>query len=254
MVTLTDAEFQAVLQTAGPCPEPLAAADLRAHPDVRGQSLRLLAIRWGWSKSRVARFMGQQRDTQRDTEVAAPAVVAASSGTERGTVAGQRVRNLPPCSPPAPRSQTTLPVESSQLLGSAKTHPPTPPTTPPIIPPASPSPSRNGRATWLSPFGEAWQDAYGGEPQYGVLAKALAKLVKQHGPDKLLPYWRHYLAETPARFANPHRFAATWQTWAGGETQQWSAYSVEALMSDEDYEHYYGAPKPQPGEARHARA
>ncbi len=72
------------------------------------------------------------------------------------------------------------------------------------------------RETWLTPYGERWSLLYGGEPAWGVLAKALAPLRAKHGDDVLIPAWERYLASTPAQYASPARFAQTLGTYLGG--------------------------------------
>lgn len=67
--------------------------------------------------------------------------------------------------------------------------------------------------TWLTPYGNLWTEYYRGSPNYGLLAKALAPLVKQHGNTEVLMRWEVYLSETPGRYASPLKFAATWGEW-----------------------------------------
>jgi hypothetical protein len=65
----------------------------------------------------------------------------------------------------------------------------------------------------LTPFCDLWVAQYGGTPQAGWLAKALKPLVDEHGPDETIRRWRYYLSQTPAEYASPTRFAATWGRW-----------------------------------------
>jgi len=81
-------------------------------------------------------------------------------------------------------------------------------TTPPT--PSSPAP----RATWLTPYFDAWVAKYGGKPAAGALARYLKPLHGERGSEKVLTHWRNYLASTEARFASPARFAATFGSWA----------------------------------------
>ena len=83
------------------------------------------------------------------------------------------------------------------------------------------------KVTWLTPYWDAWTDAYGGEPNGGILAKALEPLHDKHGEAVVLPRWRYFLNETPAGFVNPHRFASTFGSW---EPQQepMSQYSIDS--------------------------
>lgn len=64
------------------------------------------------------------------------------------------------------------------------------------------------RNTWLSPYGEAWKEQYGGEPVWGQLARSLKPVHDSLGAEEALRRWRAYLVDTPARFASPTRFAS----------------------------------------------
>lgn len=70
------------------------------------------------------------------------------------------------------------------------------------------------RRTWLTPYVEAWTEAYGGKPNSGEIASRFRPLEDQHGPGDVLSRWVRYLAETEARFASPTRFASTFGSWA----------------------------------------
>ncbi len=98
---------------------------------------------------------------------------------------------------------------------------PSPPLTPPP-PRAEPlalvseggEPKASKRETWLTPYGEAWSAAYGGEPSYPQLAKTLKPLVAEHGEAMVLTHWQSYLQQTPARYASPAKFGQTFASWA----------------------------------------
>lgn len=75
-------------------------------------------------------------------------------------------------------------------------------------------------ATWLTPFWDAWVEAYGGEPTGGQLARALAPLTKKHGPEAVLTAWTAYLRATPARYASPESFKRVYGSWANGTAEQ----------------------------------
>lgn len=79
------------------------------------------------------------------------------------------------------------------------------------------APQKAPRETWLSPFSEAWTATYGGEPNYGQLAKSLKPLTEAHAPGEVLDHWTRYLVATEARFASPSRFAQTYGSWAKPE-------------------------------------
>jgi hypothetical protein len=70
------------------------------------------------------------------------------------------------------------------------------------------------KATWLTPFLDAWTSAYGGALSPGQAAKALAPIYKQHDASEVLRRWRIYLHATGASFASPQKFASTFGEWA----------------------------------------
>lgn len=69
------------------------------------------------------------------------------------------------------------------------------------------------KTTWLTPYWDAWIAQYGGEPNGGVLSKVLKPLHDKLGVTEVLRRWRYYLDQTPAQYANPHRFASTFGSW-----------------------------------------
>lgn len=73
--------------------------------------------------------------------------------------------------------------------------------------------------TWLTPYGQDWTEAYGGEPAWGELATYLRPLDEKHGLAHVRPRWCRYLAETEARFASPARFAKTFGAWDPAATE-----------------------------------
>lgn len=64
--------------------------------------------------------------------------------------------------------------------------------------------------TWLTPFHDAYEAAYGVKPEpaaMGRMARALKRGVEAHGADLVARAFRAYLAETPVRFYSIERFA-----------------------------------------------
>ena len=80
------------------------------------------------------------------------------------------------------------------------------------------SPSRQKRVpgdkTWLSPFGEAWRNRYGGSPNWGQLARALKEPVGNLGEVECLRRFKNYLAAVSGQYANVFKFAATLGEWS----------------------------------------
>lgn len=69
------------------------------------------------------------------------------------------------------------------------------------------------KATWLTPFGDAWQERYGGAPAYGELGKHLKPLRDAHPVGEVLEHWGRYLEATEAAYVSPARFAQTYGMW-----------------------------------------
>jgi len=69
--------------------------------------------------------------------------------------------------------------------------------------------------TWLTPFFQAWERAYGGKPAGGKLAAYLRPLYDQHGTNKVQYAWEAYLSQTDAQHASPSRFSETFGRWSG---------------------------------------
>lgn len=91
-------------------------------------------------------------------------------------------------------------------------------------------PSRNGvpkksRDTWLTPYGEVWENHAGGKPSYGTLAHVLAESRKEHGDDVLLPAWRKYVTSTEPRFLSAPKFVSTLGSWLKAAKPRFSGYS-----------------------------
>lgn len=81
----------------------------------------------------------------------------------------------------------------------------------PDSPLAKPVPA--SKQTWLTPFGDDWREAYGGEPAWGEMAKVLKLPVDTLGAAEVRTRWRMYLGQTEGRFASAPRFAQTIGVW-----------------------------------------
>ena len=69
------------------------------------------------------------------------------------------------------------------------------------------------RTSWLTPYIEAWQDAFEGSPAFGPMAKYLAPLHKAYGEEDVLARWKAYLVKADALYASPARFSQTFGAW-----------------------------------------
>ena len=72
------------------------------------------------------------------------------------------------------------------------------------------------RATWLTPYLDAWCTAYGGQLAPGKAAKALAPVRAAVTDAEALARWARYLAATESRFASAARFSETHGEYANG--------------------------------------
>lgn len=96
--------------------------------------------------------------------------------------------------------------------------------------------------TWLSPYLDAWVARFGGRASPGILAKYLAPLVEQYGPEKTLTHFTNFLAGSDARFVNVARFAQTFGMWTSTLPEAWR-HDPKALRpgeSDDQYFHRLG--------------
>ena len=84
-----------------------------------------------------------------------------------------------------------------------------------VTAPASPlaKPVAASKQTWLTPFGDDWREAYGGEPAWGEMAKVLKMPVDALGAKEVRTRWRMYLGRTDGQYASPTRFAQTIGIW-----------------------------------------
>lgn len=80
---------------------------------------------------------------------------------------------------------------------------------------SAPHSRREREATWLSPFGEAWERATDGTFAYSRAAKPLKRLVQRHGAEAVFTAWCAYLRETETTYLSVDRFAGTYGHWAG---------------------------------------
>lgn len=78
---------------------------------------------------------------------------------------------------------------------------------------AKPS-STLSRATWLSPYLDAWREAMGGELAPGKAATSLTKVRAAVGDEQALPAWRAFLA-TEGKYASPARFLERYGQYLG---------------------------------------
>jgi hypothetical protein len=74
------------------------------------------------------------------------------------------------------------------------------------------------KITWLTPYSDAWKARFGGEPDFGVLARYLKPVHDTVGPPGTLVRWSAYLAATEAQYVSPKRFAETHGAWSEPET------------------------------------
>lgn len=111
--------------------------------------------------------------------------------------------------PPKPRPRKARPVEGSPelkrayaaLLPKAE---PTPPATVETDEPKAPV------VTWLTPYFDAWAEAYGGEMPIAKNVHTLQKLEEKYGREAVIERWRFMLSQKRAEFASAHLLAQAW--------------------------------------------
>ena len=111
------------------------------------------------------------------------------------------------------QSARALTRQASPKLARAKPKPSSPSSSPSSKSKATPSAPTAPVVTWLTPFSEAWKASYGGDPNFGQLAKSLKPLTEAHPPGEVLDHWTRYLAGTEAKYASPSRFTQTYGSW-----------------------------------------
>lgn len=67
--------------------------------------------------------------------------------------------------------------------------------------------------TWLTPYGEAWIAALGGQPTYGALAEHLREPHELLGAEECLARWKRYLKGTKPEYCSPKHFASRTGAW-----------------------------------------
>jgi hypothetical protein len=72
-----------------------------------------------------------------------------------------------------------------------------------------------GKDTWLTPFADAWKARFGGKLSFGIAAKELAPLVKEHGEAETFRRWGLFLADASGQYVSIPRFASTFGEWDG---------------------------------------
>ena len=90
-------------------------------------------------------------------------------------------------------------------------------------------PARRVVETWLTPFGDLWQDVTQGVFHYAKAAAVLKPLVERHGPDVTLAAFTDYLVATPIDKLSVARFAETIGQYLAGTDGQTPARRAGGL-------------------------
>lgn len=141
----------------------------------------------------------------------------AEAGRKGGSMAGKGRPLTAHRGSPNPPSPTPLPLSPSASGASAPgSVVPFVSVSASVVPaPVSPlaKPVAASKQTWLTPFGDDWREAYGGEPSWGEMAKVLKMPVDALGAKEVRTRWRMYLGRTDGQYASPTRFAQTIGIW-----------------------------------------
>lgn len=83
--------------------------------------------------------------------------------------------------------------------------------------------STDSGRTWLSAFASAWVARFGkgSVPRWGIMARALAPVVREYGADETLRRWKNYLVGSEVRYASAPRFAETYGSWDTPDPDAW---------------------------------
>jgi uncharacterized protein YdaU (DUF1376 family) len=71
--------------------------------------------------------------------------------------------------------------------------------------------------TWMTDFGTAWKETFGGELPFKKFARALKRVVDDYGNEKELAGFKRYCKETPAEYANAASFAQKAGVWINAD-------------------------------------
>ena len=162
---------------------------------------RGLAERWRWSRAKVRRFLLVIGGS--DRVVLKPALGQAQAGTIITIVNYDAYNEWRTSKRPTaqPNAAQTRPYKKKDVRKKEEKQ--------------SSGGKRRGRETWLTPYADAWTEAYGGEPVFGALASNLKPLIDKHGDIATLTRWKRYIASTEGQFASPARFSSTFGEWGG---------------------------------------
>lgn len=110
--------------------------------------------------------------------------------------------NLPDLSegaPPPPPPPRHVPTRKSSVRAKKKSE-------------RAPETGNPERATWLTPYAEAWKEEMGGTLPYGKSLRPLSIVRKAHGDDLCLKVWRWYLGEQ-GKFSSAAQFEQRFGVW-----------------------------------------
>lgn len=72
------------------------------------------------------------------------------------------------------------------------------------------------KGNWLTPYADAWKEAYGGDMAVDRNVRDLKKLQEEYGEAEVLRRWTLMLKRQPADFAGAHKLRQAWGTYEGG--------------------------------------
>jgi hypothetical protein len=185
----------------------------RALAEMAGQNLILWYAVDGSQFVQFTGFAKHQRGARLDRE----ADSRLPPPSAKGATLIQNLRTAGGVKPERRRSRSTKrrvsEVKRSEVKESKET--PTKPTSAPDGAEAGTNGAkpRKKRETWITPFADAWKDMHGGLMSIEPSVRPLKATVDSLGAEEALRRWEIYLDQTPARFANAAKFAATLNEW-----------------------------------------
>jgi hypothetical protein len=83
--------------------------------------------------------------------------------------------------------------------------------------PKEPKPKKRTEETWLTDYGVAWEEVFGGSMPYPKFAAELKKLEAKHTRPVVLERWQTYCEANRGRgeFASAAKFSQTFGQWSG---------------------------------------
>lgn len=194
---------------------------------------RRLAAMWDDLSTRVApraepdpaRSASDKGDDAEDNQQRSSTLTDNGQAPEPITVRGTGAKSAPAQEMRAPKERKEIKERTTSPRAARRGGKTTAKTAamPPAGKAAKAAASSEARATWMTPYCEAWAAVYGAGAELPVEpnARALRRLEEKHGADEVRARWQRMLAATEPQFASGPMLQKTWPRWdadGGGGT------------------------------------